>query len=337
MVLRRCLSLVAFSAVVASAAPATVPAPAPASAPTPAPAPTLDTDIFVADLYLEVGKVAPATNVTDRDGYDNQPAFTLDGSALLYVADGEGAQTDVWRYEFAGGTRVQVTNTPEAEFSPTPLPSGGFSAVRVGAPSAEGEAYTESQQLYRYGMDGVAKSPVVIGLSRVGYHAWIEPTRFAAFIVGGGEAKLPHRLVLVESDTGKLTPLALDIGRSLGRAPDGRVTFVDKGNPKAWTVATIAPGEAKPRALIATPPGPADEPERDRSEDFCWLPDGSLLMAKGKWLLRWDGKPGSGWTALGELRDLPGDVKRLAVSRDGRRLAMVVEIRDPKRTRGIRG
>lgn len=325
MVLRICLSLVTLLAAIAVAAPAPAPAPAP------------DTDVFIADLYLEVGKVAPPTNISDRAGYDNQPAFTLDGSAVLYVADGDGSQTDVWRYDIASGTRVQVTATAEAEFSPTPLPTGGFSAIRVGALQSEGEAYTESQQLYRYGMDGVAQGPVVAGLTRVGYHAWIEPTRFAAFLVGGGEAKLPHRLVLVDSTSGVVTPLALDIGRSLGRAPDGRVTFIDKSNPKAWTVATLAPGDLKPRALIATPPGPPDEDERARSEDFCWLPDGSLLMAKGKWLLRWDGKPGSGWTALAELKDLPGDVKRLAVSRDGRRLAMVVELKDPKRARGIRG
>lgn len=331
MSFRTLLLLITTCATIASAAPAT-----PAAPPTPPPPPP-DTDVFVADLYLDAGKVAPPTNITDRDGYDNQPAFTLDGSAVLYVADGDGDQTDVWRYELANGTRVQLTRTPEAEFSPTPLAAGGFSAVRVESPKAEGEAYTESQHLYRYGMDGIAQGPVVAGLSRVGYHAWIDATRFAAFIVGGGDAKLPNRLVLVDSASGKVTPLAYDIGRSLGRAPDGRVTFVDKTQARAWTVATLAPGDLKPNALIATPPGPPDEKESARSEDFCWLPDGTLLMAKGKWLLRWDGKPGSGWTALAELRDLPGDIKRLAVSRDGRRLAMVVEIKDPRRIRGIRG
>ena len=323
-------SLSIFVAGAALAGPATPPPPAVPQAPP-------DTDVFVAELYLEAGRVAPPQNVTDRDGYDNQPAFTLDGTALLYVADAEGVQTDVWRYELASGARSQVTRTAEAEFSPTPLPSGGFSAVRVEQPQAKGEPYTESQHLYRYGMDGVAVGPVVANLNRVGYHAWIDATHFAAFLVGNEEAKQPNRLVLVDADSGKTTPLANDIGRSLGRAPDGRVTFVDKSSPKAWKVVALAPGETVPKTLIETPPAAAGEEERARSEDFCWLPDGTLLMAKGRWLLRWDGKPDSGWTALAELKELPGDIRRLAVSRDGRHLALVVEIRDPNRTRGIRG
>lgn len=335
---RHACLLLASIAVAVAAAPATPPAPpAPAAAATPAPAAPADTDIFLADLYLEQGKVAPPVDITERDGYDNQPAFTLDGSAVLYVADGgTDDQTDVWRYDIASGESTQVTRTPQAEFSPTPLAGGGFSAVRVEAPKAEGEAYTESQHLWRYGMDGAAVAQVA-AVGRVGYHAWIDANRFAAFLVGGGEAKKPHQLVLVEVDSGKVTPLAFDIGRSLGRAPDGRVSFVDKADAKAWTVSSIAPDDLKPRSLVATPPGPAGEAEGDRSEDYCWLPDGSLLMAKGKWLLRWDGKPDSGWTALAELKDLPGDIKRLAVSRDGRRLAMVVALKEPRRTRGIRG
>jgi len=328
---RRTCLIIALCAGAASAAPAA--SPPPATVPPPPP----DSDVFVADLYLEVGKVAPPQNITDREGYDNQPAFTLDGSALLYVAEDEGGQTDVWRYDLGSGARSQVTSTPQSEYSPTPLASGGFSAVRVEDPLAKGEVYTESQHLYRYGLDGVAAGPVVAGLNRVGYHAWLDATHFAAFIVGGGESKLPNRLVLVDAETGKVTPLAFDIGGSLARAPDGRVTFVDKSNPKAWTVAALAPGDLKPKLLIATPPGPPDEPENERSQHLCWLPDGTLLMAKGKWLLRWDGKPGSGWSALAELKDLPGDITRLAVSRDGRRLALVVMIKDPNRTRGIRG
>jgi hypothetical protein len=332
---RRTCLLLALIAGAAAAAPA-VPV-APTAPPPAATEPPPDTDVFIADLYLEVGKVAPPQNITDRDGYDNQPAFTLDGSALLFVAEGEGDQTDVWRYELASGAKTQVTNTPQAEYSPTPLASGGFSAVRVEAPQAKGEVYTESQHLYRYGMDGIATGPIVPSLNRIGYHAWLDATHFAAFIVGSEETKLPNQLVLVDVDTGKVSPLAFDIGSSLARAPDGRVTFVDKTNPKAWTVATLALGDMKPKALIATPPGPPDEKDSERSQHLCWLPDGTLLMAKGKWLLRWDGKAGSGWTALAELKDLPGDITRLAVSRDGRHLAFVVVIKDRNRMRGIRG
>src|SRR5262249_31274779 len=71
------------------AAPPAPPTPAPGSASTPAapaPAPIPDTDIFVANLDLAASKATAPRNITNRAGYDNQPAFLRDGSAVLYVA-----------------------------------------------------------------------------------------------------------------------------------------------------------------------------------------------------------------------------------------------------------
>ena len=329
-----------------TARPVPVPASPPAAAATPAPTPTPpavvpDTDVFVADLDLAARKARAPRNITARPGYDNQPAFLADGNGLLYVVRDDSGSTDVWRIDLASGQRAQVTATPEAEYSPTPLSDGsGFSAVRVDAPHAEGEPFTESQRLFKYGLDGKAIGPVFADIRRVGYHAWIDRTHVALFLVGNADAKVANSLVLASLPEGKVMALAKDIGRSLGRAPNGRVVFVDQSVAEAWNVVTIAPGEAKPTLLIAVPrdetnaKARSDSKPLDQSQDFCWLPDGTLLMANGNRLLRWSGKPGSTWTTLAEFAGLPGPIRRLAVSRDGKRVAFVVEMPASPKTSG---
>jgi len=46
------------------------------------------TDIYLADLKIEDGhiEVGSPLNITNRDGYDNQPMFLPDGKSLLYTS-----------------------------------------------------------------------------------------------------------------------------------------------------------------------------------------------------------------------------------------------------------
>lgn len=282
--------------------------------------PPPDSDIFLVEVDLAAGRVGVPRNLTARPGYDNQPAFLPDGSGFLYVADVDGP-TDVFRYTLATGRITRVTQSPEAEFSPTPLPGGGFSAVRVGAPEADVEPYTDSQQLWRYDDAGRAVAALLPGLGRVGYHAWVDAGHVVLVRVGPG-AEPPNPLVLAELATGTLTPLAHDAGRSLAVTPDGGILFVDKHRADAWAVAEVRPG-TPPVPWAPTPPNLPGEPEAARSEDLRLLPDGSLLMAHGSWLLR--AARGSGWVPLAELPGLGGDIKRMALSPDGTHLALVVQ------------
>lgn len=306
-----------------AASPATSPT---AATTTPASEPRPNTDVFLATLDLAHRKVGKPRNITHHDGYDNQPAFLKDGKALLFVSDRNGA-TDVYRYTIDTDTTTRVTATEESEYSPTPLADdSGFSVIRVAKPNAEGTDAT-NPPVWRYGFDGKPIGKMVDVLS-VGYHAWLDPGHVALFVVGEEAKHAPNQLVLADVKTGKTTLLSEAPGRQFGRTPDGkRVSFVDKRDPKHWRVVAMAPGDKKPLFLVDTPKGPVDESEEDRSEDYCWLPDGSLLMAKGDTLLRWSGKPGSGLAPLAQLKNLGGDIKRLAVSRDGKRLAFVVQLR----------
>ncbi len=308
-----------------SSVPVSAPAPVPAAPAVPAAPP--ESEVFLAELDLASGKVSQIKNISRNKGYDNQPAFTPDGAAVLFVSDRSGT-TDVYRYDLSSERIVQVTATVESEFSPTPLPDrAGFSATHVTMPTAKGDAYTDSQQLWRYSMEGKPLASV-LAMGRIGYHTWFDAKRVAMFIVGSETREIDHSLVLADLAAGTSTVMATKIGRSLGRTPDGkRISFVDKRDPANWMVVAMAPGEAQPSPIVATPKGAVGEADSERSEDYAWLPDGGLLMAKDGRLLRWDGKPGTGLAQFAEIKDLAGPIKRLAVSRDGKRLAFVVQAR----------
>ena len=132
-----------FGWVLSGCAPA--PAPSPAEMPATVPLPTDSagvetppgTDIYLVGLTARDRRpqiVGAPQNLTKRSGYDNQPGFTRDGSAVLYTSIREDGQADIFRHDLASGTSTQVTRTPESEYSATVMPDGeAISVVRGGA------------------------------------------------------------------------------------------------------------------------------------------------------------------------------------------------------------
>ncbi len=273
----------------------------------PPPAPP-STDIYLMELEADgaAWRLGEPINITDRDGYDNQPRFLPDGSALLYTSIRDG-QADVYRYEPASGRRARVTETAESEYSPTPLPSDdGFSTVRV-----EDDG---TQRLWSFDLAGREPMLVLEALQPVGYHAWIDDHRLALFVLGS-----PPTLEIVDADLEARRIVASSIGRSIHLTPDGSaVSFVHKLSDGDWRIEAYELDSGERRALIAT---------RGGGEDFAWLPDGRIVMADGAALFTCSPNDGSpGWRQVAELSDRGiAGITRLDVSRDGRRLALVGE------------
>ncbi len=289
--------------------------------------PPPSTQIFLATLDLAAGTIRAPRNITQHAGYNNQPSFVNDGSALLFVSNRSGS-TNVYRYAIATSVTQPVTATTENLYSPMELPDGsGFSAVRVVTPNANG-AESKEPPIWRYGWDGKPTAPMT-DVRVVGYYAWVNAQLAAFFVVDADGTRNANTAVLADRLTGKTRLLTNKPGRWLGRTPDGlRASFVDKTTPQRWVVAAMGAQDKRPVVLVELPTGPAGEAEADRSEDLCWLPDGSLLMAQGNQFLRWDGKVGSGfkpYADLGANPELSGAIKRLAVSGDGTQLAFVVQ------------
>lgn len=264
------------------------------------------TDIFVVETTLQGGRleVGAVRNVTARPGYDNQPFFSPDGRSVYFSSIRDGVQSDIYRYDLSTGETVQVTNTPESEYSPTLLPGGeGISFVRV---EADG-----TQRLWRFSTEGTDPQLVLPDVAPVGYHAWGDANTLALFVLGE-----PHVLQLADSRSGEATTLAEDIGRSLHKVPgQPAISFVHREAGTGWIK----------RLELATREMQTIVRLLGTGEDYAWMPDGSLLMGQGSKLFRYDPASDEDWREVVDLAAHGVDgITRIAVSPDGSRIAIVV-------------
>jgi hypothetical protein len=300
------LAILAILAILAACTPTpatTTPAPsAPAAA-----AAVPSTDIY---LYrLSRGFIpfrSRLVNITNRPGYDNQPAF--DGSAILYTSI-RGGQADIYRFE--NGRSTAVTSTPESEYSPAVSPDGkSITVVRVERDS--------TQRLWRFPNDSSAPSVVLRDIKPVGYFAWLDSTTLALFVLGN-----PNTLQIADTRTGTGRVVTTNIGRSLQRVPGGRrASFVHRVGDK-WVLKTVNP-EARADGswdieTIATLPDSADY--------VIWKSPTELYTAAGSRIFRMR-RPGTRWEPIA---DFSGSglrhISRLALHPNGGELALVAEDR----------
>jgi WD40 repeat protein len=279
----------------------------------PSPAPPPATDIYLVPLSggLVSMKTATPVPVAVTPGYDNQPMFSPDGSRLLFAANHDGKQTDVFVFERAGSRVSQLTQTPENENSPTFLPAGigeagGFSVVQ--------SEMDRTQRLWRFNAQGKNPQVVLADIKPVGYHAWVDADHLALFVLGQ-----PATLQLARVTTGKAEVAASNVGRSLHRIPATRtVSFVEREASGEYWIKSIDIDSKKIDPLVKAVEGSSDR-------DYAWMPDGkTLLMSAGTRIFSWT-RGAAGWTEVfdGAGHKL-GNISRLNVSPRGDAVAIVV-------------
>jgi WD40-like Beta Propeller Repeat len=300
----------------------------PPSAPPAAQAPP-DTEIYLAPLKSVNGQIAleaPA-NMTNHPGYDNQPFFTPDGRGILFASartptpamreNPNLPQTDIWRYDIASKSVSRVTQTPENEFSPTPMLDG----VRISAVTVEADG---TQRLYAIAPSGskIQRDVILPDVKPVGYHAWADDHTLALFVLGGGQG-MPATLQLADTKTGAARVVATDIGRSVQRMPGSgaarHISFVQR--ERRGDAVTLIIKELDPATGAVTTLTPAVEGSREA--DLAWTPDGTLLMVKDDVLYAWT-RGQSTWKEAASFKqwNVRG-VSRLAVSPKGDVIALV--------------
>lgn len=301
------VALISVSLLSLQATPAQAPARTPIQAP--------PTEVFVAQLIkTPASQGTPATyavgapvDISNNPDYDNQPYFTPDGRTILFTSKRDGKQTDIYQYDVASKSLVQVTSTPESEYSPTVTPAGNaFSVIRV---EMDG-----TQRLWVFPLaKGGAPKLIRPDLKPVGYHAWIDATSLAVYVLG-----TPSTLRLVDLTTGTAGVVADTVGRCIQRVPGSNaISFVQKGQAnEPWTISEIDPRTRKITPIVETLAG---------REDYAWTPDGALLMADGSRLFVWM-RDSPSWRQVADLSAAGlKTITRLAVSPDGQLLALVAE------------
>ena len=130
----------------------------------------------------------------------------------------------------------------------------------------------------------------------------------------------PPTLSLAELGKPGARELAKNVGRSIHSVPArAAVSFVDKSREQ-WSIEEmdLESNEENRVALCI-----------EGSEDYALAPDGRLMMASGAALYTL--RPGeSEWTLVRSFEDLGlADITRLALSPDGKRLALVARADGP--------
>ena len=282
---------------------------------TPTAAGSPSTDIWMGTLVRDGGalSVSGLARATDRDAYDNQPSFLLDGSAILHTAALDRRQTEIMRLAGSGvasgagtaagsGASERLTRTEEAsEFSALQIPGqDAFSAIH----EIRGKQY-----LWRYDLSGEPLGPIFATAEPVGYHAWANEHVVAMFILGD-----PPTLQVGDALSGDIRVVAERPGRSIHRIPGTEeISFVRKVSDEEWWIERLDPAAGNTERITRTLPG---------REDYAWTPEGEILMGDGGRLFAWSDGPD--WTEIADLSELGVEgITRLAVSTDGSRIAIV--------------
>ncbi|TAK15182.1 MAG: hypothetical protein EPO35_08225 [Acidobacteria bacterium] len=265
------------------------------------------TEVFVAPLTWTNSSATVGTpvNISNNPGYDNQPSWLADSSAVLFASNRDGKQNDIYKYDVASKALVQLTKTEENEYSPLVAPDGkSFLTV-----------HGTEQSIFRYDMDGGnPRLAYQHGALLIGYHVWTSPTEFAAFILAANGA--PQSLQVINTATGKGEIIETNTGRSLlRRVGHNTISFVSKTDREKWMIKEFDIATHKVTPIMETVKG---------SEDLTWLPDGRIVMASGSKLFV--SKDLSAWVELADLTAAGVKrITRLSASRDGRYLAIVGE------------
>ena len=288
-----------------------------------APAPVPGTDLYL--LPLKGGadslKTAQPTPISAAPGYDNQPSFSPDGARILFAANRDGKQIDIYAFERASGRVTQLTQTPENENSPTFVPSGVGPAGSFGVVQSEfdknGNRPTPAiQRLWRFNADGKSPSLILANIDPVGYHAWIDNDRLVLFVLGAQGKPATLQIASVKSGKGEVV---LDgPGRSLHRIPGTSLaSFVQRDGDDYW-VKQLDVTSKKIDPLVKAVAGSSDR-------DMAWLPDGkTILMSAGTKIFSWT-RDAAGWVEVFDAAAHQlGIVSRIAVSPKGDAVAIVV-------------
>ncbi|MEO0895116.1 MAG: hypothetical protein AAFY71_01770 [Bacteroidota bacterium] len=264
-----------------------------------------ETDIYLIKVSQEGDSysLSQAKNITPRKGYDNQPFFMPDNQGILYVSADSKGQTDVYRYNIQSGTSTRLTETKKrSEYSPKVMPKGKhFSVVTV--------EEDNKQRLWYFPIEKNAFGKVLMPkIDSIGYYSWYGKKKLGMFI-------LTDPFTLQKTHRKRQKPKVVDqsIGRTLiQQVQTDTLTYIRKESEGNWFIMAWHPSSGESKKLC---------PSLPFQEDFCWTPDGKVLMGDGEALYIRDPYKGTNWRKIGE----PGIGKfyRVAMSQDGKYIALV--------------
>ena len=262
------------------------------------------TDVWLARIIN--GLPVSPVKISKGEGYNNQPHFSEDGSIIFYTREmpvsETAAQTDIAAFHTKTSTTTMLNNTPESEYSPTPIPARrAVSVIQTDL--------NQKQLLWAIDIDSGNMDLLFPEVEPVGYHAWINEKAAAMFILGDS-----FTLQIATLNKQGTRIVADDIGRSIRKHPESNeVLFVDKKHV-LWQIAAFDPETTELRGVMPLFPA---------SEDFTIDADGDYWTGNGSKLYK--RSPGDDkWELMADFKTYGiNHISRLAINLKSAQIALV--------------
>jgi len=240
------------------------------------------TEIVLANIKVKKGQITlnNAQNITSRTGYDSQPAF-MENDKALYFTRYINKQTDIYRMDLKSRTSKAYMQTPESEYSATPIAGReGISVVRVDKDGSQNVYWLNKKK---------NNAGLMTDIGNIGYHNWTGKNKLWVYVIADEIGNLFYQT------TGKKPKqMASNIGRAIkADAKYKYLYYVDK-NLNTWWINKFDSKRLKKTKIIALPNG---------VEDFAIDSKGNFWCGKGNTLYYSD--KGKNWMIVKEF-SIPG-------------------------------
>jgi Tol biopolymer transport system component len=265
-----------------------------------------NTEVFLYDITNNDGvyEIGNGINISNNPGYDSQPHFYSNNEIVF--ASTRNNQTDIALYNIKSGSIKFLNDTPNGgEYSPQRIPnSKDISAVRLDTDGL--------QRFYQYDFK-TGKSTELIADLKVAYPMWLEKnSALNVVIVENG-----LDLVLSDLKSNKNSTVDTKVGRSLHPIPrTAFISYISKENEE-WEVKMYDPSTGERNKIINTV---------GKTEDICWLPNGTLLLAVGNTLMKFNPATDKDWSIFYTFSKIKHkNISRIIVNKKGTQIAIVSE------------
>ncbi|MCG2418995.1 hypothetical protein K8089_08160 [Aequorivita sp. F47161] len=266
-----------------------------------------NTEVYVFDIApaYEGLELRHARNISNNEGYDNQPSF-ITNETLVFAGNNNG-QTDISEYNLTSKLQKWVNNKTEGgEYSPQKFPTNDdFAAVRLDTDGL--------QRLYRYNAKTGTSSEIIEDL-QVAYFAFYNDQKILATVLNGDELDL----VLINLQTKTADTLFQNAGRSLQKVPKTNLMSYSLVNEQDnLDLYLMDMNNSENYFVTQLPIG---------IQDYVWLNDTQILIGSGNKLYMYDTLGDSQWNQVASVEEYGiKNITRLAISPNGKRLAVVGE------------
>lgn len=269
-----------------------------------------NTDIWLLDYSASKDSetLKNPVNITNRDGYDNQPVFSPGGGYILYTSIRGDKQADIYKYCIKTKKTGRFTKTATSEYSPTYMPDGkSISVVMVEKDS--------TQRLWKFPIKGGKPSLILDRVDSIGYHTWINKDTLALFVL-----TQPFSLQIADKKAQNPVTVSTNIGRCFKLVPNqNALMFVNKTD-NGWFFKTLHLKDLKILSDVMN----EDIPTIEGSEDFIFTKSG-LMMCKGAKIFSYSPVNGqnASWHEIADLSSFGiNNITRIAISNDTKRIAI---------------